>query len=141
MKKDYLNKLYYKLNNVLSDEECINNEILDLTLDIISQQKRVIKELEESYNSNKLIDKQLDLLIEMANYCKTMERISTDKSKCFNCKIHFNFNLGNHGCFLVETLENKEFINILIDTCKYQDVKYKEKLDKVMEIYDEEYSD
>lgn len=88
-----------------------------------------------------MINKQLDLLVEIAEYCKSMKRVSKDKSKCFNCKIHFSFNLGNHGCFLVETLENDDFMNILIDTCEYQGIEYREKIDKIMEIYNEEYED
>jgi hypothetical protein len=38
------------------DEVCMSNDILDLTLDIISRQRRVIKDLENKYkelnNSN-----------------------------------------------------------------------------------------
>lgn len=48
-KKEYLDKLYSKLNSMLDNEECMSNDILDLALDIISQQKRVIKELEENH--------------------------------------------------------------------------------------------
>lgn len=51
-KKEYLNRLYSKLNDMLCDEKCMSNDILDLTLDIISQQRRVIKDLENKYNSN-----------------------------------------------------------------------------------------
>lgn len=45
-KKEYLDKLCSKLDNMLCDDECMANDILDLALDIISQQNRVIKELE-----------------------------------------------------------------------------------------------
>ena len=48
-KKEYLDKLYSKLDNMLCNDECMANDILDLALDIISQQKRVIKELELNY--------------------------------------------------------------------------------------------
>lgn len=57
-KKEYLNRLYSKLDDMLCDEECMSNDILDLTLDIISQQRRVIKDLDNKYkefnNSNKI---------------------------------------------------------------------------------------
>ena len=88
-----------------------------------------------------MINRQLDLLVEMAEHCKNRKQISRELSKCFNCNIHFNFNLGSHGCFLVETLENDDFMNILIDTCKYRGIEYKEKIDKIMEIFNEEYED
>ena len=55
-KKEYLNRLYSKLDDMLCDEACMSNDILDLTLDIISQQRRVIKDLDNKYkelnNSN-----------------------------------------------------------------------------------------
>lgn len=55
-KKEYLNRLYSKLDDMLCDEGCMSNDILDLTLDIISQQRRVIKDLDNKYkelnNSN-----------------------------------------------------------------------------------------
>lgn len=57
-KKEYLNRLYSKLDDMLCDEECMSNDILDLTLDIISKQRIVIKDLDNKYkefnNSNKI---------------------------------------------------------------------------------------
>ena len=57
-KKEYLNRLYSKLDDMLCDEECMSNDILDLALDIISKQRIVIKDLDNKYkefnNSNKI---------------------------------------------------------------------------------------
>ena len=55
-KNEYLKKLYFKLENMMCDDEYMSNDILDLALDIISQQKRVIAEL------NKEIIKLEDLI-------------------------------------------------------------------------------
>lgn len=46
-KKEYLNELYSKLSDMLEDEKYTSRDVLELALDIISQQKRVIKELEK----------------------------------------------------------------------------------------------
>ena len=55
-KENYLNKLYSKLSDMLEDDKHTSRDILDLAIDIIYQQKRVIKELKnnsgENYDTN-----------------------------------------------------------------------------------------
>lgn len=55
-KENYLNQLYSKLSDMLEDDKHTSRDILDLAIDIISQQKRVIKELKnnsgENYDTN-----------------------------------------------------------------------------------------
>lgn len=48
MKVNYLKDLYEKLDSMLCDDKCIDNSILDLSIDIINQQARVIKELQSN---------------------------------------------------------------------------------------------
>lgn len=49
-KKEYLDKLYSKLECMMENEKSISNDILDLMLDILSQQKRIVEELRGSSN-------------------------------------------------------------------------------------------
>ena len=92
-------------------------------------------------NSKKIMEEMLDLLVKMSEHCKNRKREVFNKSKCFNCEMHMNFSITRHGCFLVDTLENYEFIDLIKDVCEYQNIEYKNKLNKVMEIFEEEYTD
>ena len=51
-KENYLNKLYSKLSDMLEDDKHTSRDILDLAIDIIYQQKRVIKELKNNSGEN-----------------------------------------------------------------------------------------
>lgn len=77
--------------------------------------------------------KLLDTLVEMADYCKDMDKIKHEgKIKCSNCELNWRFGLGNHGCFLVETIYNNDkFLYNLIDLCKYQNIEYEDKINKI----------
>lgn len=82
-----------------------------------------------------LIIKMLDLLVEMAEHCNDMYK-PIDGVKCSNCALNWNFSLGNHGCFLVETIDNNDkFMDDLISTCKYHNIEYKDKLNKLANIF------
>lgn len=84
-----------------------------------------------------LIIKMLDLLVEMADHCSKLEKPKdSSKCKCANCALNWDFNLGNHGCFLVETIDNNEkFMEDLISTCKYHDIEYISKTNKIASIF------
>ena len=86
-------------------------------------------------NGKKLIEEMLDLLVKMSEHCKSMTNNSLQESKCLNCSMSRNFGYSNHGCLLVDTLENYEFIDLLRDTCKYQDIRCEDKLNKAFEIF------
>lgn len=84
-----------------------------------------------------LIIKILDTLAEMADHCSKLEKPkNSSKCKCANCALSWNFNLGNHGCFLVETIDNNEkFMDDLIATCKYHGIEYISKTNKIADIF------
>lgn len=92
-------------------------------------------------SSKKLMEEMLDLLVKMSEHCKNKKREVPNKSKCFNCEMHMNFSITRHGCFLVDALENYEFIDSIRDVCEYQNIKCEDKLNKIMEIFEEEYTD
>lgn len=82
-----------------------------------------------------LIIKILDLLVEMAEHCVNKEK-TTDKSKCVDCALSWNFNIRDCGCFLVELVDNNDkFMDELINLCKLHDIEYKDKLNKVANIF------
>lgn len=85
----------------------------------------------------KLIVKTLDLLVEIAEHCKNLEKPEgSSKCKCANCELNWSFSLGDHGCFFVETIDNNEkFIDDLTAICKYHNIEYKDKLNKVADIF------
>lgn len=82
-----------------------------------------------------LVEEMLYLLVKMSTHCKTLERTDENKVKCSNCSMSRYFSLGNHGCFLVETLENYEFIDSLKSTCRYQNIEFESKLNKAVSIF------
>lgn len=82
-----------------------------------------------------LIIKILDLLVEMAEHCVNKEK-TTDKSKCVDCALSWNFSIYNCGCFLVELVDNNDkFMDELINLCKLHNIDYIDKLNKVASIF------
>lgn len=78
----------------------------------------------------------LDLLVEMAEHCNNMDK-PRGRAKCSNCALNWNFSLGNHGCFLVETIDNNDkFMDDLIGMCIYHKIDYKDKVNKIADIFD-----
>ena len=86
-------------------------------------------------SNKKLMEEMLDLLVKMSDHCKNKKTEMINQSKCINCEMHMNFSITRHGCFLVDTVENYEFIDSIKDVCKYQNIEYGYKLNKVMEIF------
>lgn len=81
-----------------------------------------------------LIIKTLDILVEMSEHCVNKEK-TTDKSKCVDCALMWDFNIRDCGCFLVELIYNNDsFIDTLIKLCKTNDIEYQDKLNKVASI-------
>lgn len=85
--------------------------------------------------SKELINNQLDLLVKMAEHCINRDK-PDDEIKCNNCSLSWNFSLSNNGCFLVEIMDrNDKFIDDLISRCIANDIEYKDKLNKVADIF------
>ena len=82
-----------------------------------------------------LLVKTLDLLVEMAEHCANKEK-TTDKSKCTDCALCWDFGLSSNGCFLVETIDrNDKFIEDLESVCIAHDIDYKDKLNRLADIF------
>lgn len=87
----------------------------------------------------KYIEKMLDLLVDMANHCINKDKPEKDKGKCVDCALSWSFSLSNHGCFLVETIDYGEFIDNLENICIANDINYKERFNKLADIFVTEY--
>ncbi|MGL5718644.1 MAG: hypothetical protein ACRCX2_36910 [Paraclostridium sp.] len=82
-----------------------------------------------------LVVKTLDLLVEMANHCTSMENPESGV-KCTNCALSWNFKITCHGCLFVEIMNgNDKFIDDLVNTCTYHDIPYSDKLNKIADIF------
>ena len=82
-----------------------------------------------------LIIKMLNLLVEMAEHCINKDK-PKDSIKCADCALCWNFSLCNNGCFLVETIgRNDKFIEDLESVCIAHDIDYKDKLNKISDIF------
>lgn len=82
-----------------------------------------------------LIIKMLDLLVEMSEHCTKIDKPKSGV-KCSDCALNWNFNLGNHGCFLVETIDNNDkFMDDLISMCTSHKIEYKDKINKMVDIF------
>lgn len=82
-----------------------------------------------------LIIKMLNLLVEMAEYCINKDK-PKDNIKCADCALCWNFSLSSNGCFLVETIaHNDKFIEDLESVCIAHDIDYKDKLNKIADIF------
>lgn len=86
-------------------------------------------------NGKKLIEEMLDLLVKMTEHCNNIKSDKPNVAKCKNCAMSRYYTYKNSGCLLVDIYNNDEFMNSLEYTCKYQDVKYMDKLNKVAEIF------
>lgn len=81
-----------------------------------------------------LIVKMLDILVEMAEHCNNKEK-PENTVKCCGCAMAWDFGLCSHGCFLVNTVENSEFIDDLINVCIEHKIDYQDKLNKIASIF------
>lgn len=82
-----------------------------------------------------LIINMLDVLVDMSEHCIHMEK-PKEGAKCSNCALGWNYNIRNHGCFLVETVGNyNEFLDVLVLVCEENNIDYKDKLNKVAGIF------
>ncbi|MGL4801937.1 MAG: hypothetical protein ACRC18_06700 [Cetobacterium sp.] len=85
--------------------------------------------------SKELVEKMLDLLVDMSEHCINRVK-SGNKTKCENCSLSWSFGLCSHGCFLVETIDNNEkFIDDLTAACEYNNIEYKDKINKLANIF------
>lgn len=85
------------------------------------------------------LDRMLDLLVDMSQHCINKDKPIEDKCKCVDCDLSWNFSICNNGCFLVNILDNNDFIGDLTCACVYNDVDYEDRVNKVMEILFPEY--
>ena len=82
-----------------------------------------------------LIIKTLDLLVEMTEHCINKNK-PKDGNKCSDCALNWNFSLSNHGCFLVEIIDNNgKLMDDLENLCVLHDIEYKDKLNKIANIF------
>lgn len=81
-----------------------------------------------------LIIKMLNLLVEMAEHCINKDK-PKDNIKCADCALCWNFSLSSNGCFLVEIIDNSEFIDILENVCIANNINYKDRLNKLADIF------
>ena len=82
-----------------------------------------------------LIIKMLDLLVEMAEHSINKDK-PKDNIKCADCALCWNSSLFNNGCFLVEIINyNDKFIEDLESVCIAHDIDYKDKLNKISDIF------
>lgn len=80
-----------------------------------------------NYAGKELIEKQLDLLVEMSEFCKNKPNFGY--GKCLDCALNSSIN-----CFLVDLVNfNDAFIETLLDRCIDNDIEYTEKLNKIAE--------
>ena len=87
----------------------------------------------------KFIKEILDVLVRMSDHCKKRESTDNNSSKCINCGMVRDFGYSNSGCLLVDILDNTDFVDVLVDTCKYQNIEYIDKLNEIMDIFITEY--
>lgn len=80
------------------------------------------------------LEKILDLLVEMSEYCINKDK-PINEIKCSDCDLCWNFSLSSHGCFLVEIIYNSEFIDILENVCIANNINYKDRLNKLADIF------
>ena len=82
-----------------------------------------------------LIIKMLNLLVEMAEHCINKDK-PKDNIKCADCALCWDFGLSSNGCFLVETVDsNDKFIEDLESVCIAHDIDYKDKLNRLADIF------
>lgn len=79
-----------------------------------------------------LIEELLDVLVKMSEHCTSM---SENKPKCKNCAMKRDFGYSNSGCLLVDLVDNVKVMELIEYTCKYQNIEYLEKLNKIASIF------
>lgn len=87
--------------------------------------------------AKELVIKQLDLLVEMAEHC-TNKETHNHTIKCPDCALSWNFRINNHGCFLVEIINNDKLFEDLESVCRYHNIDYQDKFNKIASIIDTE---
>ena len=85
----------------------------------------------------KLIKEILDVLVRMSDHCKKRESIDSNSSKCINCGMVRDFGYSNSGCLLIDILDNTDFMDVLVDTCKHQDIECIDKINYIMDILED----
>lgn len=81
------------------------------------------------------IEKLLDLLVEMADHCNKKDTPVEGKAKCIDCQLSWNFSIRDHGCLLVNLMDNQDFIDDLTSACEASGVDYRDRLNKVADIF------
>lgn len=81
------------------------------------------------------IERTLDLLVDMAKHCISKEITVEGRSKCADCDLCWNFNIRNHGCLLVNMADNSDLLEDLISICEAHSIDYKDRLNKVANIF------
>lgn len=81
------------------------------------------------------IEKLLDLLVEMADHCNKKDTPVEGKAKCIDCQLSWNFSIRDHGCLLVNLMDNQDFIDDLTSACEASGVDYRDRLNRVADIF------
>lgn len=84
-----------------------------------------------------LIERMLDLLVEMAEHCINKEKPKDQiKCKCVNCALSWTFGLTSYGCFLVEIVDNDEdFLDNLRNVCIENNIDCADRLNRLADIF------
>lgn len=77
----------------------------------------------------------LDLLVNMANHCEHKDTPVEGKAKCIDCQLSWNFDIRNHGCLLVNIMDNQDFVDDLTSACEANGVDYKDRLNKIADMF------
>lgn len=80
------------------------------------------------------IENLLDLLIEMADHCIHKDKPIEDKAKCVGCALSWTFSLRNHGCLLVNMIDNEDLIGDIMNVCEANNIDYRDKINKLYSI-------
>lgn len=87
-------------------------------------------------NKKIFAERMLDLLVEMSEYCLNKKKNDTSNVKCDGCQNERRYGYANTGCLLVDLIDNNDFIDLINDTCEYHNIETKNKINKILSIYD-----
>lgn len=81
------------------------------------------------------LEKLLDLLAEMADHCNKKDTPVEGRAKCIDCQLSWNFSIRDHGCLLVNIIDNDDLIADITCACEANGVDYKQRLNKIADMF------
>lgn len=85
----------------------------------------------------KLILEMIDLLSRMVDRCLEREGINGDETKCIGCGMERNLCYVKSGCLLIDILENEDFLDVLMDTCRYRNLEHVNAINKILSVIED----